>query len=199
MKYCIFGGSFDPPHEGHRHVARSASDTLRLDRVFWVPAQDPPHKSRPGTPFEKRVAMVRLATADMPRHSVSEIEARLPVPSYSLNTILAMKAEHGPEHQWHFLIGADNWAIFPTWHRWEEVLKEATLVVYPRNGVPLGALREGVIGLTLLEFPGESRAIRESLEATGDLEKAGVLPEIRDYVRSEGLYGLQAAGSRGMT
>ncbi len=188
MKYCIFGGSFDPPHEGHRHLARSASASLGLDRIFWVPAQDPPHKAKPGTPFHHRVAMARLAAADMPDQTVSDIESRLPSPSYSFNTIKAMKAEHGAGHLWHFLIGADNWAIFPTWHRWQDVLKEVTMVVYPREGETLGELPPGVVGLDLPVFPGQSGRIREILSATGDMEKAGVLPAIRDYIREQGLY-----------
>lgn len=193
MKYCIFGGSFDPPHEGHRHLARSASATLGLDRIFWVPAQDPPHKAKPDTPFEHRVAMARLAVADMPDQYVSDIESRLPSPSYSLNTIQAMKAEYGSNHAWHLLIGADNWAIFPTWHRWQDVLREATLVVYPRMGETLETLPPGVIGLPMAEIPGASSRIREILAATGDLERAGVLPALRGYIREHGLY---ATGGR---
>jgi len=189
VKYCIFGGSFDPPHEGHRHLARTAFTSLQLDRVFWVPAQDPPHKTRPGTPFHQRVAMTRLAIAAMSGHSVSDLENHLPSPSYSLNTILAMKAEYGAEHAWHFLIGADNWAIFPSWHRPQDVLKEVTLVVYPRKGDLLGTLPDGVMRLDVPEIPGESRGIRAAIAATGNLEKAGVLPEIRGYIREQGLYG----------
>lgn len=195
MKYCIFGGSFDPPHEGHRHLARSAADALELDRVFWVPAQDPPHKDKPGTPFQHRVAMIRLAIAGMPGNSVSDIEARLPVPSFSFNTIQAMKAEHGAEHAWHFLIGADNWAIFPTWHRWQEVLKEATLVVYPREGVPLTGLAPGVIGLPVAEVPGASRAIRKAIAESGNPDLPEVLPEIRAYIRTHGLYEVEKGGT----
>ena len=105
-----------------------------------------------------------------------------------------MKAEHGSGHAWHFLIGADNWAIFPTWHRWQEVLNEATLVVYPRKGETLGELPPGVVGLPMPEIPGESRRIREILAATGDMEKAGVLPSLRDYIRDQGLYA--TGGSR---
>ncbi|MEO6095744.1 MAG: nicotinate (nicotinamide) nucleotide adenylyltransferase [Fibrobacteria bacterium] len=197
MKYCIFGGSFDPPHAGHRHLARAAAEALELDRIFWVPAQDPPHKAKPGTPFQNRVAMTRLAIADMPGNSVSEIEARLPSPSFSLNTILAMKSQHDAGHAWHFLIGADNWAIFPTWHRWQDVLNEATLVVYPRKGIPLAGLPQGVVGLACGEVAGQSTDIRDAISDAGSPEIPAVLPEIRAYIQAHGLYGLDGLDTTG--
>ena len=79
MKACIFGGSFDPPHEGHRHLARAAFASLALDRLFWVPAQDPPHKAAPATPFAHRLALVRLAIADLPGLLTLAREVELPV------------------------------------------------------------------------------------------------------------------------
>lgn len=195
MKYCIFGGSFDPPHEGHRHLARAAAESLHLDKVFWVPAQDPPLKSKPSTPFAHRVAMTRLASSDMPGHEVSDIEGRLPTPSYSLRTIRSLKAEHGRDHAWHFLIGADNWAVFPSWHGPEDVLKEVTLVVYPRSGFTLGVLPPGVVGLPLGEFNAASRTIRASL-ATGSLFGLEHVPApVQDYIRENRLYPSGNPGS----
>jgi nicotinate-nucleotide adenylyltransferase len=193
VRYCIFGGSFDPPHEGHRYLARSARETLALDKVIWVPSPDPPHKTKPSTPFADRLAMVRLAIAGMEGNEASAIEETLGTPSYSIHTIAALKALHkalhGKEHHWFFLIGADNWEIFTSWHRWEEVLKEATLVVFPRGGRDIGTLPPGVVRLDLPEMMAESSEIRSKLEETGDFDAAGVLPEIRDYIQSHGLYG----------
>ncbi|MDQ3002869.1 MAG: nicotinate (nicotinamide) nucleotide adenylyltransferase [Fibrobacterota bacterium] len=198
MKYCIFGGSFDPPHEGHRNLARSAFVSLGLDTVFWVPSQDPPHKTTPSTPFRHRVNLVRLAIADMPGQAVSDIEARLPGPSYSLYTIQALKSEFGANHRWYFLIGADNWTLIETWHRWPDVLKEATMVIYPRLGHSVKDLPKGVVGLSMPEFPGESRLIRKALSTGSDLDAAQVLPELRDYIRSQGLYGMGKADAPGI-
>ncbi|HKP97654.1 MAG TPA: nicotinate (nicotinamide) nucleotide adenylyltransferase [Fibrobacteria bacterium] len=196
MKYCIFGGSFDPPHEGHRHLAESAASALQLDKILWVPAQDPPHKSKPGTPFEHRLAMVRLAVAGMPGNAVSDVEAQLSSPSYSLNTIKALKHENGAGHEWFFLIGSDNWAIFPTWHRWQDVLREVTMLVYPRQGHAMGSkIPHGVQELQMSPVAGESRLIRETLEKTGDMEAAGVLLEIRAYIAKHGLYGIGSPGA----
>jgi nicotinate-nucleotide adenylyltransferase len=193
VKACIFGGSFDPPHEGHRHLARAAFASLALDRLFWVPAQDPPHKAAPATPFAHRLALVRLAIADLPGCEASDIEASLPSPSYSLNTIRALKARHGaPGDEWFFLVGADNWAIFPKWHKPEEVLREATLVVYPRKDAEIGKLPAGVRALEMERVPGASSEIRAALSEGKSPEAAGVLPQIRDYVRRHGLYVVHA-------
>jgi nicotinate-nucleotide adenylyltransferase len=193
VKACIFGGSFDPPHEGHRHLARSAFASLSLDRLYWVPAQDPPHKATPSTPFAHRLAMVRLALADLPGNEASDIEAALPSPSYSLNTIRALKTHHGaPGDEWFFLVGADNWAIFPKWHKPDEVLREATLVVYPRKGAELGSLPPGVRALEMDLVPGASSDIRAALSRGVSPETAGVLPSLRDYVRLHGLYGARS-------
>jgi nicotinate-nucleotide adenylyltransferase len=172
-------------------LARAAASAYGIDSVLWVLAQDPPHKTRPGTPFEHRFAMVKLAIAGIPGNAASDVEAKLPTPSYSLNTIQALKRDLGADHEWFFLIGADNWAIFPTWHRPEEVLRQVTLLVYPRSGHALaGSLPEGVRALKVDEVPGESRRIRAELEKTGDLHAAGVLPELREYIVRHGLYGI---------
>jgi nicotinate-nucleotide adenylyltransferase len=140
--------------------------------------------------------MVKLAIAGMAANEASAIEETLGAPSYSIHTIAALKALHGREHQWFFLIGADNWEIFSTWHRWEEVLQEATLVVFPRGGRETGNLPPGVIRLDMPEMKVESSDIRTRLEETGDFDAAEVLPEIREYILSHGLYGRGRGASR---
>lgn len=189
MKQGIFGGSFDPPHEGHRQVARAAFASFDLDRLFWVPSQDPPHKPKPGTPFDDRLEMVRLAIAGMAGHEASDIEAGLPSPNYSLYTIRALKARQGrPGDAWFFLIGADNWAIFPKWHRPEEVLRETDLIVYPREGTDIGPLPPRVHALAMELVPGRSSDIRAALSRGVPPEAAGALPEIRGYIAARSLY-----------
>ncbi len=189
MNQGIFGGSFDPPHEGHRRLAQSAFASLRLDRLFWVPTQDPPHKPAPGTPFPDRLEMVRLAIAGLTGHEASGIEAGLAAPNYSLYTIRALKAMHARAGDaWYFLIGADNWAIFPQWHKPSEVLEEVTLAVYPREGSPLGPLPAGVKALSQDLLPGRSSDIRSALARGETPASAGVLPEIRDFIAAHGLY-----------
>lgn len=193
MKYCIFGGSFDPPHAGHEYVADSAVDALGLDKLLWVPAPDPPHKTRPSTPFRHRLAMVEAAIRGKDRQAASDVEERLPKPSYTINTLAALKDEYGGKHAWYLLIGADNWSIFPEWHRWRDVLKEATVAVFPRRGHPLAALPPGVISLDLPERDVAATGIRAGLAAGGDAAgdaAESLLPAVRAYAAANGLYGL---------
>lgn len=193
MNFGIFGGSFDPPHEGHRSIAQAARDTLHLDTLLWVPAPDPPHKAKPTTPFEHRLAMVRLAIADLPGHEASGIEATLSSPSYSIQTVAALKAIHGPGHAWFFLIGGDNWDIIQTWRQWEDLLKEVTMVVYPREGRSLDSLPAGVIHLDMPEFKAASSEIRREIASSGHPEIPGVLPSLRTYIHEQGLYDTRKA------
>ncbi len=195
MKLCIFGGSFDPPHAGHLYIAQSAKASLNFDSLLWVPALDPPLKEKPGTPYSHRLAMVRLLIADEPGMEASEIESQLPHPSYSLNLIRALKDERGSQHDWHFLIGADNWLNFKQWHRWEEILQEVTLVVFPRGGVALEALPTGVENLYLPEMMAQATDIRDNLRRGMDPADAGVPAQILDYVRAQGLYGVGKSGT----
>ncbi len=192
MKYCIFGGAFDPPHEGHRYLARIACETLGLDGLIWVPTPDPPHKSRPSTPFKHRLAMVKSFAATQPKQQVSDIESRLSCPSYSLHSIRALKAEYGREHTWYFLIGADNWAIFPTWYLHQEIMQEVILVVFPRTGYTVDHFPKGVLKLDMQEMGVQSSQIRQSLALTRDLTNANVPDEVRAYIQLNHLYGVDS-------
>ena len=190
MRIGVFGGSFDPPHPAHLQVAKAARDQLGLDKVIWLPAFLPPHKSAPSTSFQHRLGMTRALIAGEPRTEISEVESSLPTPSYTLHSLRALKNHYGTGHSWHLIIGADNWAIFPGWHQPEALLAECRVAVYPRRGTPLTALPPGITLLDCPEIPQESRVFRE--EMGKHPEKAlGELPAgVADYIREHGLYGL---------
>lgn len=190
MRYCIFGGSFDPPHAGHRSIADCAVNTLNLDTLFWVPSPNPPHKNKPGTDFEHRLAMTRIFLQDVQNQTVSDIEKFLPAPSYSITTINALQEKFGVEHEWFFLIGADNWKIFPSWHQPAEILKKVTLVIFPREGVVLNSLPTNVIELTTPNINISSTQIRTQLESGVWLTQSKVPEEIKPYIVQHHLYGI---------
>ena len=194
MRIGVFGGSFDPPHSAHVRVAAAAREQLNLDRVIWVPALEPPHKNAPATPFEHRLGMVKsLASADA-RAEVSGVEAFLPRPSYTLQTLLALKKTHGPDHAWHLIIGADNWNIFSRWHRPEAILEEAALIVYPRKGIPILSLPPGATLLNCPEIPMESSQFRARLQSNS--EALAELPTpVADYILRNGLYGTSSGSA----
>jgi len=190
MRIGVFGGSFDPPHAAHLQVARAAQNQLNLDRVIWVPAFHPPHKDLPATSFPHRLGMVRALVAGNPTDEVSAVESFLPPPSYTLHTLQALKNQEGAGASWYLIIGADNWAIFPTWHQPDAVRTEASLVVYPRQGLSLKKLPQGVTALNCPEIQIESKDYRERLR-TQPLKTLSELPSpVADYIRRHGLYGV---------
>ena len=133
MKLAIFGGTFDPIHDGHLALAREAAARCRLDRVLFVPAAHPPHKAGATAPYADRVRMVELACQGDVRFEVSRIEQDTER-SYSIDTIEKLRARLAPGDQLFFLIGADAFAEIRTWHRWRDVVRGVRFLVVSRPG-----------------------------------------------------------------
>jgi len=130
----VFGGTFDPPHVGHLALAEWAREALRLDRVIFMPAARPPHKRRRRvTPADDRVAMTRLAVRGNRHFRVSTLEVRRTGPSYTVDTLRALRKAH-PRASFWLLIGEDSLAEFHTWHAPGEILALARLAVAGRPG-----------------------------------------------------------------
>jgi nicotinate-nucleotide adenylyltransferase len=187
LRLAIFGGTFDPIHDGHLRVAAEAARVFSLDRVLFVPASRPPHKTgATSAGYEDRVQMAGIACRRDPRFVVSRLEAGQDK-SYTIHTIRRVKETLAPGDEIFFLIGADAFAEIRTWHRWQDVVREVDFIVVSRPGhqysAPEGAR---VRRLETLDLPVSSSAIRARL-ARGDTPEdvpGGVL----DYIRSRGLY-----------
>lgn len=135
MRIGILGGTFDPPHIGHFVIAEEAREKLRLAKVYFVPAREPPHKrGEPVSPFEDRVAMLRLALDDHPFFALSMVEANRPGPSYTTDTVRQMLSEFPPATEIFFVMGMDSLAALPTWHEPGELIKLCHLAVLRRPG-----------------------------------------------------------------
>jgi nicotinate-nucleotide adenylyltransferase len=131
----ILGGSFDPIHAGHLSVAQQVAHRLKLDEVILVPAGAPPHKLlRALAPAADRLAMARLAVRGLARLTVSDIEIRREGPSYSIDTVQALKSRLGPGNRYFFIVGADTVADLPDWHRAPEFVTEIDFAVVARPG-----------------------------------------------------------------
>lgn len=130
----LFGGTFDPPHLGHLALAECARDALRLDRVVFMPAGRPPHKLRPDlSPVADRLAMTRRAVRGNPAFRVSSLEARRRGPSFTLDTLRALRRRH-PGARLFLLMGEDSLADLPHWREPEEIVALSTPVVAVRPG-----------------------------------------------------------------
>jgi nicotinate-nucleotide adenylyltransferase len=138
MKIALFGGTFDPVHHGHLAVARAAMEKFGLGRVYFVPADLPPHKQkRKLTDFQHRFAMLALATADDPRLVPSLLDAHTGQPNYSISTVRRLKRTLKKSDKLYFLIGIDAFMDIRTWRQPEELLAEVEFIVVSRPGYSL--------------------------------------------------------------
>jgi len=134
MTIGIFGGTFDPIHVGHVHLAEQFLEKLHLDEVwFLVTPQNPWKRNSYLSADDVRLEQVRVALASHEGLIASDYEFHLPKPSYSYQTLRHLREEY-PEHEFMLLIGADNWVKFDHWAEYEEILAHHHIAVYPRPG-----------------------------------------------------------------
>ena len=131
-RVLLFGGTFDPVHYGHLIVARSVAERGGYDGVTLVPAAQPPHKSAATASPQQRLDMLELAVDGDDGFDICRDELLRAGPSYTLDTLEAMTARLGPDVELHWVVGADMLADLPTWHRVENVMALATIVVAAR-------------------------------------------------------------------
>lgn len=132
-KIGIMGGSFDPIHMGHLMMSEYVRSELDLDEVLFVPTGNPPHKQIGILEAEKRLEMVKVAIADNPHFTVSDLEVQKKGISYSVDTVLELKALH-PEDEFYFLIGSDLLPQLKSWKRFDELATEIEFVLSIRPG-----------------------------------------------------------------
>jgi nicotinate-nucleotide adenylyltransferase len=138
----VFGGTFDPIHNAHLAVAEEAAEVLGLERVLFVPAGEPPHKpGREITPAEDRLAMVEIAIAGNPRFAVDRLEIDRPGPSYTVDTLEALRAGGGAASggvatDLVLVLSAEAFLGLMSWRAPRRVLELARVVVAPRDGYP---------------------------------------------------------------
>ena len=135
MRVGVFGGAFDPPHLAHVQLAQAALAQFHLDRLHVMPTGQAWHKTRSLTEGQHRLAMTRLAFADMPQVFVDPRELERDGPTYTVDTLTSLQHEF-PGASLFLFIGADQAVTFQTWHRWQDILSLATVVVADRPRVP---------------------------------------------------------------
>ena len=210
----LFGGTFDPVHQGHIELALHVLARCRLSSLLFIPALLPPHKQQPMASFAHRAAMIEAALADCRetggRIRCSRIEARLPAPSYTSNTVRALMREE-EDCRYSLIIGADSLLDLPHWHRIGPLLALVDLIVVKRGTVDTAAVdralaalepafvhdagqkrwhgrdRQTAIYLDDIDLPVSSSAIREEL-AQGRAP-ASLPPPVLAHIRQHRLYG----------
>ena len=144
----IFGGTFDPIHYGHLRTAFELLQSLDFEEVRFIPCGDPPHRGVTFAPAALRLDMVQLATRDEPTFVVDNRELQRTGPSYSIDTLASLREEF-PNRSLCLITGMDAFLGLPTWHRWDEILDFAHIVVAHRPG--WRAPGEGALGVLLGE------------------------------------------------
>ncbi len=134
----LYGGTFDPVHHGHLAIAHAARDALGVP-IHFMPAADPPHRAAPGADASQRATMLALALADEPDFHIDLRELRREGPSYSVETLRALRGELGAGIPVALLLGADSLLGLPTWHEWSALFELAHLVVADRDDSDLDA------------------------------------------------------------
>jgi nicotinate-nucleotide adenylyltransferase len=174
LTLALFGGAFDPPHNGHVAVVRAAKKALGLDRVIVLVSADPGHK-RVDTPLEARLALSRLAFPD--EEVVVDDHAR---------TVDTLRAHPEWEGAW-FLIGADELESFASWKEPDELLSRVRLGIATRPGHDVAISDPERMRCFELEAPIASRDVRERLEAGEDVQDV-IPPAVLGKIERDGLY-----------
>jgi nicotinate-nucleotide adenylyltransferase len=134
----IFGGTFDPIHLGHLVIAEEALNSLKLDRVLFIPARISPFKlGLVSVCAENRLRMVELAIADNAAFQVSRLEIDREGPSYTVDTLRQLRSEYGSVPVFYLLMGTDSLMTIASWHRAQELTKLAQIIAYTRPGIAL--------------------------------------------------------------
>lgn len=183
----IFGGSFDPVHNGHLALAQEVCRKGLAQEVWFMVSPLNPHKEGADlTPEECRLHMVELATADDERLKACDFEFSMPRPSYTVNTLAALRNLH-PTREFILLIGADNWEKFHKWYKWEEILAHHKIIVYPRGDMSQPSLPQGVVWLSSVLHDVSSTQVREAVTA-GDDASSMLAPQVYEYIKEKNLY-----------
>lgn len=187
----LLGGSFDPVHKGHVSICKSYLDSEYINRLIVILTPDPPHKhTRELTDFRHRLYMLNLALGHIADLTVSDIERKLPKPSYTLNTVKYFKREY-PDTRLYLCIGEDSYKQFTGWYHWEEIIDNCTLLVASRpesgdNQIP-EQLIENARFIEHEKIAISSSDIRIKLNRGEDV--TDFLPEkVLGYIRDNQLY-----------
>jgi nicotinate-nucleotide adenylyltransferase len=191
----VFGGAFDPPHVAHVALAQAAVEQLQLDGLLIFPTGQAWHKAQTLSAPEHRLAMARIAFADVPRTVIDERELRRPGPTYTIDTLRELKTEQ-PDAQLFLVMGEDQSASLTRWHDWESILQLAVICVAARptamgqdGGRPLQTLplQAQSRQLRLPSMPGSATEVRAQVAAGAGIAHL-VPPGVARYIDQHNLY-----------
>jgi nicotinate-nucleotide adenylyltransferase len=195
VRLGLLGGTFNPPHIGHLVCASLASEALALDRVLLVPVNEPPHKAVDADPgVEHRIELCRLAVAGDERLDVSLVDAEVPGPSFTVDTLSRLH-DRCPGDQLTFIVGGDMALSLPTWREPAAILELAEVGVAEREGVRRADIAErltelGTENVRFFDMPriDVSSSLIRRLVAAGRPIRYLVPDPVAGYIERVGLY-----------
>ena len=187
QRVAVFGGSFDPIHNGHLALAGEVISRGLADEVWFMVSPQNPHKQdRMLTDENLRLRMVQLAVKENPVFKACDFEFALPRPSYTRNTLAALEQQY-PERSFRILIGADNWEKFGRWYKGDEILERYGVIVYPRGGEDVPGLPANAVWMPAELYDISSTMIREAVAAGKEI--TGLVPaEVEQFINENRLY-----------
>ncbi|GHV46850.1 putative nicotinate-nucleotide adenylyltransferase [Clostridia bacterium] len=194
-KIGIYGGSFDPPHNGHQAIIKNAMEDLGLQKMLVLPSYKPPHKDGGVACFEDRFAMAERAFCGIGRPGAVEVLATEKEQgfSYTIDTLRHLRKTFPKESMFHLIIGSDMLFYFSKWYKYEAILKECKVVGFPREANAYTDMieeaehlgRVKVLNMEVTEI--SSSEIREKLSRGADV--SGLIPVlVLEYINEKKLY-----------
>lgn len=191
----IFGGTFDPIHLGHLHLAHEVLKKTDLDTILFIPCYRSAYKKPICATSSQRVAMLRLAIKGEEKFCLDTREIQRKDISYTVDTLLSLRQDY-PKTKFYLVLGADSFALFSTWYKWQDILKLVNLIVVDR---PDTSLESEVISarmsikknkikfLQINALPIAATEIRDLIKAGKNVEH--LLPKsVCKYIEKNGLY-----------
>ena len=187
----IFGGSFNPIHVGHALIASYIAESGAVDMLWLMVSPQNPLKENSGLASDyDRLRMTELVSRRIENVTTSAFEFDLPKPSYTIDTLNALKAKF-PDDEFYLVIGADNWCLFDKWKNGEEIISKYHILIYPRRGYDIVipekySDRVKVVEAPLIEV--SSTQVRERLALMKSV--SFYVPEaVEKYIVKNELYG----------
>ncbi|QGU88424.1 nicotinate-nucleotide adenylyltransferase [Erwinia sorbitola] len=208
--HALFGGTFDPIHYGHLRPAEALAKITGLEKITLLPNNVPPHRPQPEASPTQRIEMVKLAISGNPLFDLDLREMQRDTPSYTIDTLAALRLERGDKQPLAFIIGQDSLLTLHKWHRWQDLLSLCHLLVCQRPGYRSEMETPELQSWLNLHLTSQPQALRQSpagkvflaqtplidISATeirtrrhqGQSDANLLPPAVSEYIDREGLY-----------
>lgn len=194
MSICLYQGTFNPIHKIHLEVAKFAKEYYNFDKIIFIPAYMPPHKTIDKTLATHRFNMVKLAIKNIPFFNISDIEYKFRGNSYTYNTIVKLKNDMNIDNKINFIIGTDAFEKIESWYKTNELKELVHFIIFPRtnsfNKSDFNQLKEKGYDFEFAPMKYKdvsSTQIRRNLR-NGESIKGLEIPQVMEYIKENDLY-----------